>query len=163
MIAVGEKLPEATFFEMTEDGPAKVESGEIFAGKTVALFAVPGAFTPTCHLKHLPSFVSGMAALKEKGVDTVACVAVNDPFVMGEWGKATGASAAGIRMLGDPEGKFAAATGLHFDGAAVGLGTRFQRFAMLAKDGEVITLAVEDAPSSADKTTAEALIAAMPV
>ncbi|MEO0819766.1 MAG: peroxiredoxin [Pseudomonadota bacterium] len=160
-IAVGETLPDATFFEMTDAGPAPVQSADVFAGKTVALFAVPGAFTPTCHMKHMPSFVANAEALKAKGVDAIVCVTVNDPFVAKAWGEATGATAAGIRVLGDPAAAFVEAMGLAFDGAAVGLGSRAQRFSMLVKDGKVAVLAVETAPSDMDATSAESLLAAM--
>jgi len=159
MIETGERVPEVALFEMTADGPAKVSSGEVFTGKRVALFGVPGAFTPTCHNKHMPSFVNNMAALKAKGVDAVVCVAVNDPFVMGRWGDASGATAAGIRMLGDPEAALARAMGLDFDGSAVGLGTRIRRFAALVEDGRLAVLKVEENPGEAAVTTAESLMA----
>ncbi|MEM6679277.1 MAG: peroxiredoxin [Pseudomonadota bacterium] len=157
-IAVGETLPETTLFEMTDEGPKGIASAEILGKGTVALFGVPGAFTPTCHLKHMPSFVQNIEALKAKGVDAVVCLTVNDPFVAKEWGEATGATAAGIRVVGDAAAAFAQATGLSFDGAAVGLGVRAQRFSMLIKDGVVAALNIEDAPSKMDVTSAEALL-----
>ncbi len=161
MITTGSPLPDATLMEMTADGPAQVSVGELFGGKTVALFGVPGAYTPTCNNQHLPSFVAQMEALKAKGVDAVVCLSVNDPFVMGAWGAATGASEAGIRMLGDPSGAFVKALGLDFSADAVGLVGRSRRFAALVKDGTLTTLLVEDNPGQAEATSAEALLAAI--
>ena len=157
-IAVGEKLPATTLFEMTPDGPKKVQAADLFQGKTVALFAVPGAFTPTCHMKHMPSFVENAEALRAKGVDEIICVTVNDPFVASAWAKATGADAAGIRVLADPTASFVGDCGLSFDGAAVGLGMRAQRFSAVVKDGTIVTLNVEDAPSKAEATKADVLL-----
>ena len=157
-IEVGAKLPDAKLFEMTPDGPKAVPTSEIFGGKTVALFAVPGAFTPTCHLKHMPSFVENADALRAKGVDEIVCVTVNDPFVARAWREATGADQAGIRVMGDPTAAFVGALGLDFDGSAAGLGKRAQRFSALVKDGTVTALNVEDAPSKAEATKAEVLL-----
>ncbi|MEM7529141.1 MAG: peroxiredoxin [Pseudomonadota bacterium] len=160
-IAVGDTLPEATFFEMTDEGPKGIPSNDVLGQGTVALFGVPGAFTPTCHMKHMPSFVAQADALRAKGVDAIVCVTVNDPFVVGEWAKSTGAPAAGIRVVGDPTAAFVDALGISFDGAVVGLGTRAQRFSMLVKDGKVAAVNVEEAPSDMDVTSAEALLAAL--
>lgn len=157
-IAIGTALPETTLFEMTDAGPAKVPSTEVFAGRTVALFGVPGAFTPTCHVKHVPSFIENAEALAAKGVDAIVCVAVNDPFVLRAWGKETGATAAGIRMLGDPAGELARAMGLDFDASAAGLGVRCKRFSALVRDGVVAVLNVEDVPSKAEATTGGVLL-----
>ena len=159
-VSVGDTLPAATFRKMTADGPAEAPSSEVFAGK-VAVFAVPGAFTPTCHERHLPTFTKNAESLKGKGVDRIVCLSVNDPFVMGAWAKATAADAAGIEMLGDSDAAFTKAIGMDFDGAAVGLGVRSKRYAMLVEDGVVTWLAVEDSPGEAEKTTAEAMLAAM--
>ncbi|MGF1445626.1 MAG: peroxiredoxin [Pikeienuella sp.] len=161
MIETGAMLPEGSLMEMTADGPAQVTVAELFGGKTVALFGVPGAFTPTCNNAHVPSYVAQMDALKAKGVDAVACLSVNDPFVMGAWGESTGAAAAGIRMLGDPSGAFVKALGLDFSADVVGLIGRSKRFAALVKDGAVAWIAVEDNPGQAEVTTADAMIAAM--
>ena len=158
-IQVGDKLPSATFMTMTADGPAPVSSDQLFAGKTVALFAVPGAFTPTCSAKHLPGFVSNAAALKGKGVDTVACVAVNDVFVMGAWGKDQGVGE-DVVMLADGSAAFVKAMGLEFDLTARGLGIRSQRFALVAKDGVVTHLGIE-APGAFEVSNAESILAAV--
>jgi len=156
-ISVGDKVPEATFHAMGDDGPAAVSSAELFDGKTVALFAVPGAFTPTCHAQHVPGFVAHADELKAKGVDTIACVAVNDVFVMDQWGKQSDA-AGNIRFLADGNGDFAKAIGLDIDLSAHGLGTRSKRYAMIVKDGTVAALNVEDVPSTADKSCASELL-----
>ena len=141
-IKVGDKLPDATFMEMTADGPAPVASSDVFAGKTIALFAVPGAFTPTCSAKHLPGFIGKKDELAAKGVDEIVCTSVNDVFVMGEWGKQSGA-AGNVRMLADGNGAFAKAIGLELDGSGFGMGQRSQRYSMLVKDGVVQELNVE--------------------
>ena len=158
MIKTGDTLPEGTLMEMTGEGPKPVATGELFGGRAV-LFGVPGAFTPTCNNDHLPTFVKNMDALRAKGVDTVACLAVNDPFVMGAWGKSTGAADAGIRMLGDPTGAFVKALGLDFTAEPVGLIGRTKRFAAVIEGGQVTALAVEDNPGEANVTTAEAMLA----
>jgi peroxiredoxin len=158
-IAVGDALPSATFKTKTPDGLQDVTTAELFGTGKAALFAVPGAFTPTCHAKHVPSFVDNMAALRAKGVEKVVCVSVNDPFVMGAWGEATGATAAGIVMVADPAGAFAQALDLTFDGAGAGLGLRSKRYSMLIENGVVKALNVEDAPGQATVSTGDALLA----
>lgn len=157
-IAVGATLPAATFKTKTAAGLADVTVAEALGTGKVALFAVPGAFTPTCHLKHMPGFVNNVGALKAKGVDSVVCVSVNDPFVMEAWGEATGATEAGVQMLADPTAAFTQALGLDFDGAGAGLGVRSKRFSMLVENGVVKALNVEDKPSDAVCSTAEALL-----
>lgn len=159
-IKVGDKLPEATFTIMQDGGPKQVSTSELFAGKRVALFGVPGAFTPTCSEQHLPGFLGHAEALKAKGVDAVACTAVNDVFVLEAWAKERGADGV-ITMLADGSAAFAKALGLDADLGAFGLGTRSKRYAMIVEDGNVKYLAVEDSPPEHSKATAEKLLAAL--
>src|SRR5437660_9876047 len=156
-IKVGDRLPAATFRTMTPDGPAWKTTDEIFKGKKVVLFAVPGAFTPTCHKNHLPGFVQNAQAFKAKGVDTIAVTGVNDAFVMDAWKKASGADGK-VEFLADGNGDFAKALGLTVDLGTRGLGTRSQRYAMVVEDCVVKTLNVEDAPGKADLSGAETLL-----
>jgi len=151
-IAVGQTLPDVKLSKATEGGPEGVQSGEYFAGKKVVLFSVPGAFTPTCSAKHLPGYVQNAAALKDKGVDEIVCTAVNDGFVMGAWGRASGSPE--ITMLGDGTGAFAEALGLTLDLTGAGIGKRGQRFAMVVNDGVVEQLFVE-APGEFKVSAAE--------
>ncbi len=148
-IAVGDKLPETNLIEIGAEGPAAVSVAALTGGRKIALFAVPGAFTPTCHKTHVPSFVSAAEDLAGKGVDEIVCVSVNDPFVMKAWGEATGASEAGIRMLADPEASFTKALGLDFSAPPVGLLNRSQRYSMFIEDGVVKVLNVEGSPGEA--------------
>ncbi|QIE55475.1 peroxiredoxin [Pikeienuella piscinae] len=157
-IAVGEKLPEAKLVELGASGPEAVAVADLTGGRKVALFAVPGAFTPTCHNTHVPSFVKAAEALGGKGVDEIVCVSVNDPFVMKAWGEATGATAAGIRMLADPESAFTKALGLDFSAPPAGLIARSKRYSMLVEDGVVKVLNVEDSPGEAVCSLGEALV-----
>jgi len=157
-ISVGDRLPEATLFELTDQGPAQVASADVFKGKTVALFGLPGAFTPTCHKSHMPGFVASAAALRAKGIDEIVCLTVNDPHVAAEWGRVTGATAAGIRVLGDSLAEMTLAMGLEFDGSVRGLGIRCQRFSALIRDGEVAILNIEPGPGAATCTAGEALL-----
>jgi glutaredoxin/glutathione-dependent peroxiredoxin len=159
-IKVGDTLPQSTFRIMTADGPAAKTTEELFSGRTVALFAVPGAFTPTCHRNHLPGFLAKADEIKGKGVDAIAVVAVNDVFVMSAWAKDTGGAGV-IEFLSDGNGDFAKALGLSLDGTGFGLGMRFQRFSMLVKNGEVAILNVEDAPGKAELSGADKLLADM--
>lgn len=142
-IKVGDKLPDATFMEMTENGPEPRTVADVFGGKTVALFAVPGAYTPTCSAKHLPGFVEKSDDMRAKGVDEIVCTSVNDVFVMGSWGNSAGAGTT-VRMLADGNGAFAKALGLEMDASGFGMGTRSKRYSMLVKDGVVSELNVED-------------------
>ncbi|MFG1479876.1 peroxiredoxin [Xanthobacter sp. V4C-4] len=157
-ISVGDSLPAATFRVPTADGPVLKTTDEIFKGKRVVLFAVPGAFTPTCHKNHLPGYVAHAEAIRAKGVDTIAVVAVNDPFVMGAWEAVSGA-AGKILFLSDADASFATALGLTLDASAGGLGIRSQRYSMLVEDGVVKTLNIENAPGKADISGAVALLA----
>jgi peroxiredoxin len=154
-IEVGDKLPDVKLVKATDQGPEAVQSADYFKGKRVALFSVPGAFTPTCSAKHLPGYVDQADALKAKGIDEIACTAVNDPFVMGAWNKAAGSQ--DISMLADGNGDFAEAIGLTMDGSAFGLGKRGQRFSMVINDGVVEQLHVE-APGEFKVSSAEYLI-----
>ena len=140
-IQAGDRLPDVPLTIATADGPKPTTSGEFFRGKRVALFAVPGAFTPTCSARHLPSYVDKAGELKGKGVDEIACISVNDPFVMGAWNQAQGSE--DITMLADGNGAFAEAVGLSFDGSQFGMGKRSQRYSMIVNDGVVEQLNVE--------------------
>ena len=155
-IQVGDRLPSATLTTMTAEGPKPLTTGELCEGKKVVLFAVPGAFTPTCSVQHLPGYVENAQSFKDKGVDTVACVSVNDPFVMGAWGKDREVGE-DLMMLSDGNGDFTAAIGLEMDGSGFGLGTRSQRYAMIVDDGVVSTLNVESGPGL-DVSSAETIL-----
>ncbi|MEM7268206.1 MAG: peroxiredoxin [Pseudomonadota bacterium] len=157
-IAVGDKLPDADFVTMGADGPGSRSIADLTAGRKVAIFALPGAFTPTCSQAHVPSFVNSADALRAKGVDEIACISVNDAFVMGVWGDQTGASAAGIAMLGDAEGTFTKAVGMDFTAPPVGLIGRSKRYSMLVEDGVVTALNVEESPGEAVCSTGDALL-----
>ena len=154
-IKVGEALPETNLTTMGPDGPRPI-GADFFKGRTIALFAVPGAYTPTCSAKHLPSFIDKADAIKAKGVDDIACVSVNDVFVMSAWGKANGADGK-VTMIADGNGDLAKALGLEMDGSKFGMGTRSQRYAMLVKDGVVTVLDVE-APGEYRVSSAEYLL-----
>ena len=143
-IKVGDRIPSATLKHMTKEGPANITTDELFKGKRVVLFSVPGAFTPTCHAKHLPGFVQNIDKLKAKGVDTIACLAVNDVFVMSAWAKASNVDEK-VLMLADGNADFTKALGLELDASGFGMGTRGKRFALVAKDGVVTHLNVEAA------------------
>ncbi|MGR3433600.1 MAG: peroxiredoxin [Shimia sp.] len=158
-LSVGDRLPAADLIHIGADGPETVALADRIAGRKVALFAVPGAFTPTCHSAHVPSFVRNMDALRAKGVDEVICVSVNDPFVMGAWGEATGATAAGITMLADPQSTFTKAIGMDFDAPPVGLIGRSKRYAMLVEDGVVRVLNTEASPGECEVSAGETLLA----
>jgi peroxiredoxin len=158
-IKVGDQLPSAKFRVMSAEGPAWKTTDELFKGKKVALFAVPGAFTGTCHKMHVPSIVQNLAGLKAKGVDTVAVTAVNDVFVMDAWKKAT--LAEGVEFIADGNGEFAKAIDLSFDGSGGGLGTRSKRYAMLVDDGTVKVLNVEEAPGKVEVSGGDALLKAL--
>lgn len=140
-ISKGDKLPDVKLVKATANGPEAVQSADYFAGKKVALFAVPGAFTPTCSAKHLPGYVDKAADLKAKGVDEIACTAVNDAFVLGAWNKADGSG--DVTMLADGSGDFAKALGLDADFSAYGMGTRSNRYSMIVDDGVVTEINVE--------------------
>ena len=155
-IQVGDRLPSVTLTTMTDEGPKPLAISELCEGKKVVLFAVPGAFTPTCSVQHLPGFVNNNQSLKDKGVDSIVCISVNDPFVMGAWGKDREVGE-DVLMLSDGNGEFTAAIGLEMDGSGFGLGTRSQRYAMIVDDGVVSTLNVESGPGL-DVSSAETIL-----
>jgi glutaredoxin/glutathione-dependent peroxiredoxin len=157
-IKVGDRLPETTFFVSTADGPQPRTSTEVFAGKKAILFAVPGAFTPTCHKNHLPGYVTHADALKAKGVELIAVTGVNDVFVMKAWAEASGGGEK-VLFLADGSGDFAKAVGLDLDLTARGLGLRSQRYSMLLQDGILKELAIEETPGTAAVSGAEAMLA----
>jgi glutaredoxin/glutathione-dependent peroxiredoxin len=155
-IKVGDRIPDVKLVKATESGPEAVQSGDYFAGKKVALFAVPGAFTPTCSAKHLPGYVDKAGELKAKGIDEIVATSVNDAFVLGAWNKAGGSS--DVTMLADGNGEFAEALGLTMDGSGFGMGKRSQRYSMIVDDGVVSELNVE-APGDFSVSSAEHLLA----
>jgi peroxiredoxin len=159
-IQVGDKLPEATFKIMGEDGPRTISSEELFRGKRVGLFAVPGAFTPTCSARHLPGFRDEADKLKSKGLDTIACVSVNDVFVMDAWGKSQEVGGK-VLMLADGNGEFTRALGLEMDGTGFGMGSRSQRYSMIVNDGVVEKLNVEQ-PGQFEVSSANYMLELLP-
>ena len=158
-VKVGDKIPSVTLKRLTSDGMQEVTTDQIFTGRTVVLFSVPGAFTPTCSARHLPGFVDHADEIRAKGVDEIVCLAVNDPFVMKAWGEAQHA-AGKVTMLPDGNGTLTRALGLEMDGSAYNLGQRGQRFAMVVKNGAVQTLNVE-APGAFEVSSAEAILKAL--
>jgi len=157
-IRIGDRIPSAVLSQMSEQGPQPIATTDYFAGRKVVLFSVPGAFTPTCSAYHLPGFVEHADEFSSKGIDAIACVAVNDVFVMHAWGKSTEAD--GIDMLADGNGDFAEALGLEMDGTAFGMGKRSQRFALVADDGIVTQLLIE-APGEFRVSSAESVLATL--
>ena len=155
-IKVGDKIPSVTLMEKQEGGPAPVTTDALFAGRKVALFALPGAFTPTCSAKHVPGYVQNYEALKAKGIDTIACLSVNDAFVMGAWGVDQGAGGK-VRMLADGNGEFTRAVGLDFDASKFGMGTRSQRYSMIVDNGVVTSLNVEE-PGAFEVSSADHML-----
>jgi peroxiredoxin len=155
-IQVGDKIPDATLYRMTADGPAPITTEELFSGKKVVLFALPGAFTPTCSAKHLPGFIRQADELKAKGVDTIACMAVNDAFVMDAWGKDQGADDK-VMMLADGSAELTEAMGLELDLTGRGFGVRSDRYAMVVEDGKVTKLNREE-PGAFEVSSAEKIL-----
>lgn len=158
-ISVGQAMPSGTFGVMTDAGPGAISTDDLFAGKKVVLVSVPGAFTPTCSMNHLPGFVDQAAQLRDKGVDTIACMAVNDVFVMDAWGKDRGVGD-DVMMLADGNGEYARALGLEMDGTGFGMGMRGQRFALVVDDGIATHVAVE-APGQFEVSKADAILDAL--
>ena len=155
-IQVGDRIPDGKLMRMTADGPAPITTEELFSGKKVVLFALPGAFTPTCSAKHLPGFVRNAEAIKAKDVDTIACLSVNDAFVMAAWGENQQVDGK-VLMLADGNGEFSRALGLEFDASGFGMGLRSQRYAMIVENGVVTALSVE-APGAFEVSSAEAVL-----
>ena len=160
-IAEGDRLPDAELLRIGPDGPETVALSQLTAGRRVVIFAVPGAYTPTCHSAHMPSFVRTADQLRAKGVDAIVCVAVNDPFVLRAWAEASGAPAAGIEVLSDAEGALTQAIGMGFDRPQAGLLRRSRRYAMLVEDGAVRLLRAEDSPGTCDVSGGESLLEAI--
>ena len=158
-LQTGDKIPEVTLKAMTSDGIEDVSTGELFRGRKVVLFALPGAFTPTCSAKHLPGFIEKADEIKSKGVDEIVCLAVNDAFVMGAWAKAHGGGDA-VKLVADGNAEFSRAVGLDFDGSNFAMGVRSQRYAAIVDDGVVTHLAVEE-PMKFEVSSAEAILAAL--
>ncbi|MDJ0859280.1 MAG: peroxiredoxin [Dinoroseobacter sp.] len=158
---VGDKLPEADLIKMGTDGPEAVSISSLTGGRKVIIFAVPGAYTPTCHSAHVPSFIRTKEAFDEKGVDEIVCVSVNDPFVMKAWGEATAANDAGITMLGDPESAFTTAMKMAFNAPPVGLHARSKRYALYAEDGVIKVLHAEESPGVCETSGGEAMLEAI--
>ena len=156
-IQEGENLPETTLYHMTESGPTPITTNELFGGKKTVLFAVPGAFTPTCSEQHLPGYIEHFQSIIDKGVDAIVCLSVNDPFVMNAWGKEKGAEGK-LLMVGDGNGSFTESIGLTMDGSGFGLGVRSLRYSMIIDDNKVIKLNVEANPGEAIESGAEAII-----
>ena len=156
-IQIGDTIPDVPLVRITDDGPDKVSAAEFFAGRKVVLFAVPGAFTPTCHNNHMPGFVENAEAIRERGVDEIAVVAVNDPFVMTAWRKASD-SKGRVAFLSDGNGDFASALGMDMDMSVGGMGVRSKRYSMIVDDGKVVTINVEDGPGEATKSGAANLL-----
>ena len=159
-IQVGDRLPAVSLKQLTPEGIKDVPITDLTRGKKVVLFAVPGAFTPTCSEKHLPGFIDLAGDIAAKGVDAILCVAVNDPFVLGAWEKARNVGGK-VKMLSDGNAEFTRALGLDFDGSGFGLGTRSKRYAMVVDNGTVRTLLIDDAPPQAEKSSAAAILAAL--
>ena len=160
-ISTGDTLPDATLLFFGKEGPEPVSIAERTKGRKVVIFAVPGAFTPTCHSAHAPSFIRTKADFDGKGVDEIICVSVNDPFVMKAWGESTGATEAGITMLADPESAFTKAVGLDFTAPPAGLMARSKRYAMLVEDGKVTVLNLEESPGTCEISAGEGLLASL--
>lgn len=160
-IKPGDTLPDATFTHIGSNGPEQVTLSSLGAGRKLVIFAVPGAFTPTCHSAHVPSFIRTKDALTAKGVEQIICISVNDPFVMKAWGEATGATEAGLTLLSDADGSFTKAIGMNFDAPPAGLLARSKRYAMVVEDGVVTLLQAEESPGTCELSGGEAVLAAL--
>lgn len=156
-ISVGDKLPEANLYVMTENGPSQKTTSEIFSGKKVVVFGIVGAFTGVCHKEHMPGYLENVDAIKAKGVDEIICITVNDPFVTEEWAKISGTGDK-VTVISDALAEFAKAAGLDMDASAFGLGIRSKRYAAIVEDGTVKHINVEDTPPTTEKTSAEVIL-----
>ena len=157
-VKVGDTIPSVTLQQMNDSGVSNISSDDIFTGKKVVLFALPGAYTPTCSSAHVPSFIRTKDQFDAKGVDEIICVSVNDPFVMNAWGAETGAAAAGITMLADADSSFTTEIGMNFDAPPAGLLARSGRYAMLVENGKVAILNVEESPGVCETSAGEGLL-----
>ena len=160
-LSTGDKLPDAKLLQLGADGPEGVDLASKTSGRKVVIFAVPGAYTPTCHSAHVPSFIRTKDALAAKGIDEIICVSVNDPFTMKAWGEATGATGAGITMLSDADSSFTKAIGMDFDAPPAGLFGRSKRYAMVVEDGAVTLLNEEESPGVCETSAGETLLDAL--
>lgn len=160
-ISAGDLLPEANLVRIGDKGPETVSVSDLTKGRKVVIFAVPGAYTPTCHSAHVPSFIRTKDGFAAKGVDEIVCISVNDPFVMKAWGESTGANDAGITMLGDPDSTFTKAIGMNFDAPPVGLLARSKRYAMVVENGAITLFHPEESPGTCEVSAGESLLAAM--
>ncbi|PKQ13773.1 MAG: peroxiredoxin [Alphaproteobacteria bacterium HGW-Alphaproteobacteria-1] len=160
-ISTNDKLPDATLLRLGASGPEEVSLSSLTQGRKVVIFAVPGAYTPTCSSAHVPSFIRTKAEFDAKGVDEIICVSVNDPFVMKAWGEATGATEAGITLLADPQSAFTTAIGMEFSAPPAGLLARSKRYAMAVENGTVTVLHVEQSPGTCEATAGESMLAAI--
>ncbi len=160
-LSTGDKIPDATLIQLGENGPENISLSDKLKGRKVVIFAVPGAYTPTCHSAHVPSFIRTKKEFDNKGIDEIICISVNDPFVMKSWGEATGATAAGITMLADPESAFTKSIGMEFSAPPAGLVDRSKRYAMVVEDGVVTHLQLEESPGTCELSSGEALLAAL--
>ncbi|MEP5631070.1 MAG: peroxiredoxin [Tateyamaria sp.] len=160
-ISQGDTIPDATLSFMGDEGPATLQLSEKTKGRKVVIFALPGAFTGTCTTAHVPSFIRTKDQFASKGVDEIICLSVNDPFVMGAWGDSTGATAAGITMLGDPEAAFTKAMGREFSAPPAGLVDRSKRYAMVVEDGKITLLQEDESPGVCDVSAGEGMLSAM--
>ncbi|MGI9368201.1 MAG: peroxiredoxin [Ruegeria sp.] len=161
MISAGDALPDATLTQVGAEGPEQIRMSDKIKGRKVVVFAVPGAFTPTCHSAHVPSFIRTSSQFADKGVDEIICVSVNDPFVMKAWGEATGAAEAGLTMLADAGSEFTKAIGMDFDAPPAGLIARSKRYAMLVDNGKVAVLNIEESPGACEISAGEGLLDAI--
>ncbi len=160
-LSKGDKIPQASLTQIGDNGPEEISLNDRLKGRKVVIFAVPGAYTPTCHSAHVPSFIRTKGGFDNKGMDEIICISVNDPFVMKSWGEATGATAAGLTMMADADASFTKSIGMEFSAPPAGLIDRSKRYAMVVEDGIVTHLQIEEAPGVCELSSGEALLAAL--